>query len=294
MFREQNIESQLLLKQKQEQQLDQQRRNWDQFSGGWKKWDDLIMNTVKPVGDALINNLDVKGSEKVLDVASGTGEPGLTLSTLLPNGAVTGTDLSVQMVSIANENALKRSIQNYKSQPCDASHLPFNDNTFDDIVCRFGIMFFPDINKGLGEMARVLKEGGKIALAVWAVPEKNPFISLMASIIMNKLELPKPPDDSPGIFRCAQPGFTSRLLHEVGVKEITENNLTGFAAFESAEQYWDVMSDVAGPLMQALEKAPREMISEVRELVIAEAGNHANGGGILIPWEAIIVTGIKK
>ena len=155
-------------------------------------------------------------------------------------------------------------------------------------------MFFPDINKGLSEMARVLNKGGKMAIAVWAIPERNPFITLMASIIMEKLELPKPPDDSPGIFRCAQPGLTSQLLHEADLKEVTENNLTGFAAFESAEQYWDVMSDVAGPLMQALEKAPREIINEVREVVVAEVGNHAYDSRILTPWEAIIVTGAKK
>lgn len=293
MFREQNIETKMLLEQTREQQLKIQRKNWDRFSAGWKKWDDMIMTAMKPVGDALINSLQVKGSEKILDVASGTGEPGLTLSNLLPNGAVTGTDLSEKMVSIANENGVKRGISNYRSQTNDATKLPFSNNAFDHIICRFGIMFIPDVTKGLGEMARVMNKGGKMAIAVWAAPEKNPFITIMASIIMKKLDLPKPPGDSPGIFRCAQPGYTSQLLRNAGLKDITETNLKGTAEFESAEQYWEILSDVAGPLMQALEKAPKETINEVEEAVITEARNYTTDGRILTPWEAIIVTGVK-
>ncbi len=86
MFREQHFDIQKVTEEIQLQQLEQQRKNWNQFSNGWKKWDDLIMFTMKPIGDSLISSLDVKGAEKVLDVASGTGEPGLTLSTLLPHG----------------------------------------------------------------------------------------------------------------------------------------------------------------------------------------------------------------
>lgn len=293
MFREQHFDIQKTIKEVQVQQLEQQRKNWNQFSSGWKKWDDLIMFTMKPIGDALISSLNVKGTEKVLDVASGTGEPGLTLSTLLPNGKVVGTDLSEKMVAIANENALIKGIQNYKSETCDAAKLPFDDETFDHVICRFGIMFFPDLNKGLGEMTRVLKKGGKMSVAVWAAPELNPFITIMASTIMQKLELPKPPENSPGIFRCAQPGFTSHLFQKAGLKEIKEDKLAGSGLFESAGQYWNVMSDVAGPLMEALEKAPHEMLNEVKNTVIETAGKYSDNGNILTPFEAIIVTGQK-
>ena len=293
MFREQHFDLQKLTKGKQLQLLEQQRKNWNQFSGGWKKWDDLIMQAMKPIGDALIYHLDVKGTEKVLDVASGTGEPGLTLSGMLPRGEVIGTDLSENMVSIANHNSAERNILNYRSQSSDAANLPFDDETFDHVICRFGIMFFPEIQKGLNEMSRVLKRGGKIALAVWAAPENNPFITLMASTIMRKLELPIPPDDTPGIFRCAKPGFTSQLLHKAGMKEINENNLKGYAVFESAEQYWNVMSDVAGPLMEKLENSPQELINDVRKSVIEAANKYTYDDVILTPWEAIIVTGEK-
>lgn len=294
MFREQHFDIPGLTEEIQQQQLEQQRKNWNQYSRGWRKWDDLIMLTMKPIGDALINNLHVKGAEKVLDVASGTGEPGLTLSKLLPHGDVTGTDLSENMVAIANENSLKRDIGNYRSQVCDASNLPFDDESYDHVISRFGIMFFPDIHKGLGEMTRVMKKGGTMSIAVWAVPDKNPFITIMASIIIKRLNLPRTADNSPGIFRCAQPGYTSQLLHEAGLKNITEERLSGNGFFESAGHYWDVMSDVAGPLMEAVEKEPQEIINDVRKAVIKEAGKYAYNEGLMTPWEAIIVSGVKK
>lgn len=293
MFREQNIELKRLLEQRKEM-LEQQRVNWNQYSGGWKKWDDLIMGAMKPVGDALLDTLPIRGNEHVLDVASGTGEPGLSLCSMLPGGKVTGTDLSENMVAIANENGLARGLPNYRSQACDAADLPFKDQYFNHVVCRFGIMFFPDIGQGLVEMTRVLKKGGKMAVAVWAAPEQNPFITVMASTIIKKLNLPAPRTDKPGIFRCAVPGYTSQLLKEAGLDDVTETNLSGHAVFDSAQHYWEVMSDVAGPLMQALEKAPPRLVADVRQSVIEETEKYRENGVIRAGWEAIVVTGIKK
>jgi ubiquinone/menaquinone biosynthesis C-methylase UbiE len=292
MFREQNIELKRQLEQRKEL-LEQQRENWNQYSSGWKKWDELIMGAMKPVGDALLDELPIRGNEHVLDVASGTGEPGLSLTLMLPGGEVTGTDLSEKMVAIANENGLSRGLPNYRSQACDAADLPFNDQVYDHVVCRFGIMFFPDIGQGLAEMTRVLKKGGKMAVAVWAAPEKNPFITIMASTIMKKLNLPAPRADKPGIFRCATPGYSRQLLRDAGLNDVTETNLTGHAVFESAPHYWEVMSDVAGPLMQALEKAPPRMVEEIRQNVIEETEKYRENGVIRAGWEAIVVTGVK-
>ncbi len=165
------------------EQLEQQKKTWNKYASGWRKWDEILMTTMRPIGDSLINSLNLKGNEHVLDVASGTGEPGLTLSALLPDGRVTGSDLSENMVEIANEHARERSITNYQSLRCDASNMPFEDNYFDHVICRFGIMFFPDIESGLHEMTRVLKPGGRLSVAVWAAPVLNSFITLMARTV---------------------------------------------------------------------------------------------------------------
>jgi len=273
----------------QQEQLEQQRKTWNQYSGGWEKWDELLMTMMRPVSDKLIDILQLKGNEHVLDVASGTGEPGLTLSTSLPEGRVTGSDLSENMVKIANEHAKQRGITNYQSEVSDASKLSFENDFFDHIICRFGIMFFPDIGGSLREMVRVLKPGGRLAVAVWAGPELNPFITIMAMTVIEKLKLPKPPPDAPGIFRFAQPGLTSQLMTDAGLNSVTELNVRG-----ETENYWEVTADVAGPIMQALNNAPKEVFEDVRETVLGKAENFIRDGKVYANWEAIITTGVKK
>ena len=160
-----------------EQQLEeireQQKAAWNKFSPGWKKWDDLAMDFLKPVGDEIIRLINPKGADIVLDIAAGTGEPGLTIATMLKGGKVIITDLSEDMLEIARENAMNRGIKNIETHACDVCELPFADNTFDAISCRFGFMFFPDMLLAAKEMVRVLKPGGRIATSVWNVPEKN-------------------------------------------------------------------------------------------------------------------------
>ena len=280
--------------QQQLEQLEQQKNTWNKYATGWRKWDEILMTTMRPIGDSLIKSLNLKGNEHVLDVASGTGEPGLTLSTLLPDGRVTGSDLSENMVVIANEHAQERHISNYQSQQCDATNMPFADNSFDHIICRFGIMFFPDIEAGLREMARVLKPGGKLSVAVWGPPELNSFITMMAMTVAERLNLPKPGPDTPNIFRCAQPGLTNQLLTNSGLSEVMEYSVNGEADFASPEIYWDIFMDVAGPIMEALNNEPQEIIDEIRQAVINKAANSMRNGKVYTDWEVNIASGVKN
>src|SRR5438132_13215208 len=121
-----------------EQIREQQKETWNKFSPGWRKWDTLTMEFLKPVGDEIIRFLKPHGDELVLDVAAGTGEPGLTIATMLAGGKVIVTDLAEGMLEVARENAARRGIKNFETIACDVSEMPFADNTFDAISCRFG------------------------------------------------------------------------------------------------------------------------------------------------------------
>jgi ubiquinone/menaquinone biosynthesis C-methylase UbiE len=145
---------------------EQQKEVWNRFSQGWKKWDDLTMDFLKPMADAIIHQIKPKDTDVVLDVASGTGEPGLTIATMLRGGKVIAIDLAEGMLEVALEKANSRLIKNYETITCDVCELPFPDNSFDAISCRFGFMFFPDMLLAAKEMVRVLKPGGRIAVTV--------------------------------------------------------------------------------------------------------------------------------
>lgn len=100
---------------------------------------------------------DLREQSHVLDVAAGTGEPGLTAAAMVPNGRVTVTDLSERMLAVAAENAARRGLSNFETKVCDAGALPFPNVRFDSVLCRFGFMFFPDIALAAREFARVAK-----------------------------------------------------------------------------------------------------------------------------------------
>src|SRR6478609_6703273 len=111
-----------------EQIRDQQKETWNKFSPGWKKWDELTMNFLKPMGEEIIKLLNLKSDDVVLDVAAGTGEPGITIAAHLNGGKVISTDLAEGMLEIAQENAKKRGIKNFETIVSDVSQLPFADN----------------------------------------------------------------------------------------------------------------------------------------------------------------------
>lgn len=272
---------------------EQQREIWNRFSPGWKKWDDLTMNFLKPMGDEIIHLLNPKGTDMVLDVASGTGEPGLTIATKLRGGIVVGTDLSEGMLKVARENAYRRGIKNFEITACDVSELPFPDNSFDSISCRFGFMFFPDMSLAAREMVRVLKPGGKIAAAVWNTPEKNFWASAILSVINAYMQLIPPPPGAPGLFRCARSGFIADLLRYAGLKKITETEVNGKLNTGTIETYWDFMTEVVAPVVAALSNADDALKVRIRSEVFKVVGQKYPGSNIAIDSSALVIYGEK-
>jgi ubiquinone/menaquinone biosynthesis C-methylase UbiE len=272
---------------------DQQRNNWNQFSTGWKKWDTLNMMFLKPVGDKIIERLNSQETDHVLDIATGTGEPGLTLAALVKKGKVIGQDLSHGMLETAAENARAKGLTNYETVCCDISELPFPQESFEGVSCRMGFMFFPDMQKAADEMSRVLKAGGRIATSVWGAPPKNFWIGSLMNSISKRIEMPSTPPGAPGMFRCSQPGLIAGLLKNAGIKNITETEVSGEMDAGTFENYWAMMTEVAAPVVAAMNKAD----AETRNLIKADLGSllkdRINEGRLLLPFSSIIIAGEK-
>jgi len=279
------------MNQQQEEIREQQKQSWDKFSPGWKKWDDLTMNFLKPMGDEIIASINPSGNDAILDIAAGTGEPGLTIATMLDGGKVTITDLSEEMLIIAKENAARRGIYNIETKACDVCELPFADNSFDAISCRFGFMFFPDMQLAADEMLRVLKPGGRIATSVWNVPEKNFWVTATMGTINKNMELPPPPSGAPGMFRCCKPGLMKEIFEKAGFKNITEKEVPSKLNSGTIETYWNMITEVGAPVVAALSKADdairQKIKKEVFELVGQRYPDHVaiDAGAIVISAE---------
>ena len=272
---------------------DQQRATWNKFSPSWKKWDDLNMDLLKPMGDEIIRSINPRGAEVVLDIAAGTGEPGLTIATMLKGGKVVITDLSEDMLEIARENALKRDIKNIETRVCDVCALPFADNTFDAISCRLGFMFFPDMLLAAKEMVRVLKPGGKIATSVWNVLENNFWITAILETISRHMDLPAPLPGAPGMFRCAKEGLISDLFLQAGLKNIKQKEITAKMHFKTADIYWDMMTEVITLVVLALNNAEDDIKENIRKEVYHLLDQKYPDGNILMDSSALLIEGVK-
>src|SRR5213593_3139800 len=142
-----------------------------------------------PITQALIEDADIIEGDAVLDVAGGAGEPSLTIAErVAPTGSVTCTDVTSEIVAAAESEAQRRGVTNVIFQQCSADSLPFENNSFDAVVCRLGVMFFPDPLAALREMLRVTRREGVIALAVWGTSELNPFSYVITNVVARYFE----------------------------------------------------------------------------------------------------------
>ncbi|HXU04260.1 MAG TPA: methyltransferase domain-containing protein [Polyangia bacterium] len=270
---------------------DQQQATWNKFAAGWKKWDDLVLAWITSVGDALLDDARLKPTSHVLDVAAGTGEPGLSAAARSPQGKVTITDLAENMLRVAEENAARRGLKNVETRQADAGALPFADASFDAVTARFGFMFFPDVLAAARELARVARPGARVTTAVWGAPEKNPWATTIMSTIAKHVDLPAPPPGAPGLFRCAAPGYMAGVFRDVGLRNVTEREVPVPAQFDDALQYFTFMNEIAAPVVAGMALAGEATRVKIRDAVIAAVGGP--GKKVTIGATAIVITGEK-
>jgi ubiquinone/menaquinone biosynthesis C-methylase UbiE len=273
---------------------DQQQATWNKFSAGWKKWDDLVLAWLAPAGDALVEAAALRPTSQVLDVASGTGEPGLTAAARSPQGKVTITDLAEKMLEAAEEAAARRGLANVEVRRADAGALPFADASFDAVTARFGFMFFPDVAGAARELARVARPGARVTAAVWGAPEKNPWATTIMGTIARHVDLPAPPPGAPGLFRCAAPGYLAGVFRQAGLEHVTEAEVAVPIEFDDAAQYFTFMNEVAAPVVAGMARADEPTRGKIRDAVIALASQRRlPSGKVRLDATALIVTGEK-
>lgn len=272
---------------------DQQRETWDRFSSGWKKWDEMVQRWLAPFGAAMLRHADLRDDSRVLDVAAGTGEPGLTAAALAPKGWVTVTDLSEQMLVAAAENATRRGVHNFETRVCDAGALPFADASFDAVLCRFGFMFFPDVDLAAREFARVAKPGARVCAAVWSGPDKNPWATTIMGTIARHVEMPAPPPGSPGLFRCAPEGMMQAAFVNAGLRDIEKEEVSTFLVHETPEQYWQFMTEIAAPVVAGLAKADAAKRDRIQTEVVELARRLAHDGSVRMLSTATVFAGTR-
>jgi SAM-dependent methyltransferase len=272
---------------------DGQRATWAGLSAGWEKWDSVIMDQLGPVGSAMIERLGIAEGQQHLDVAAGTGEPGLTVAKRAPRGHVVLTDLAAEMLEVATRRANAQGITNCATTVCSADDLPFADATFDSVSVRFGYMFFPDVAQSTAEFVRVLKPGGRLCSSVWIKPEENPWTTIALQAIATETVLAPPAPDGPNMFRCADPGYVGARYEAAGLRDVTEWTVGVELVTQSPAQYWEMISEHVSLAVAALQQVDEPARKRIARAVMVKVGPYQRDGQVRIPGLARCIAGTK-
>jgi SAM-dependent methyltransferase len=272
---------------------DGQRTAWAGLSTSWERWDSVIRDQLGPVGSAMIGRLDIAEDQRHLDVAAGTGEPGLSIARLASRGRVVLTDLVPEMLDIAVRRARAQGLANVETAVCSADDLPFEDATFDSASVRFGYMFFPDLAAATAELVRVLGPGGRLCSAVWVKPDANPWTSIAMQAIAVEVDLAPPDPDGPNMFRCAAPGCVGALYEGAGLRDVAEWDVDVELVTESPAQYWEMISEHVSLAVAALRQAGEPARARIRADVVEKVRAFERDGRVRVPGVARCIVGTK-
>jgi SAM-dependent methyltransferase len=236
----------------------------------------------------------VAPGHQVLDLGSGTGYPALLAAQRVgPRGNVIGLDLAGEMLAVARRKATALGLSHVTFQSGDVSALPFEDSRFDAVTSRFCLMFLPHLDATLGEAFRVLKQGGAVSVAVWAGPDKNPYLSLPMGIMKSYCDIPPPDPTVPGLFRLAKAGDLLSRMRAVGFSDLREEEFPVEGIFSSGREYVDCLKEMAAPLQALFAKLPGDKRDEAEGKIAAAAESFRKGDKVRLPGVAFVVTGRK-
>jgi ubiquinone/menaquinone biosynthesis C-methylase UbiE len=274
-----------------------QREGWDSVAEGWKEWWEPIEKGAQKLSQRLIELADVKPGQRVLDVATGIGEPSITAAKVVGTGGhVLATDISRQMLAIAKERAIFLRLQDIiQFKESDAENLDLANSSFDAALCRWGLMLFPNLDAAIGKIYSSLVSGGRFAAAVWADATKVPIISLTTRTIASQIQMSAPPPGVPNPFSLADTNKLENSLARTGFGDIHIDTVIVTFEFESGEDYCRYCKAVSASARVALSKETGERKEDVWRKVAEEAvRTYGTANGLIkMDNESICIVGTR-
>ena len=268
---------------------------WQENAKHWVQHSGTIRTMFAPVTRVLIEKAGIREGQSVLDIAGGAGEPSLTIAEVVgPTGSVMCTDAVGEMVEAAESEAQRQGLTNVQFQQCSADSLPFADNSFDVVVSRLGAMFFPDPLAAAGEMLRVTKPGGVLALVVWHKSQLNPFCYTVSNVLDQHVPPPAEDPDAPNAFRFAEQGKLANVLVQAGAVNVEESEIEfDIEAPISAQEFWAMRAQTSYTLSAKLSQLYVEEQAQIGREVEQAAAEFFPQNQMKFPARMILVKGSK-
>ena len=199
------------------------RQQWEDAAEAWHRWGPTLDAWLGDATSSMLEAAGVTSGSRVLDVAAGAGGQTLAAARLVgPSGSVVATDISPTILTYAASSAVEAGLTNIEILEADGETLDaLPAKSFDAVVCRLGLIYFPDQERALAGMRRALRDGGRISAIVYSTPDRNEFFSVPVSIIRERAQLPAPQPGQPGPFSLGGPGVLEAALSTAGFSDVT-------------------------------------------------------------------------
>lgn len=266
---------------------------WSTAAPGWERHADHVDERGATVTAALLAGAGVVPGQDVVDLACGPGGVALAAAGVVgPAGSVVAGDIAPEMVAIAAARASGRGLGQVSARILDLEAVELPDASADAVVCREGLMLVPEPARALAEIARVLRPGGRVAVAVWGPRARNPWIGVLLDAISAHVGVPIPPPGLPGPFSLDDPDLLLALFEGAGFGQVGVQEVAEPMAATDTDSWWGTVTELAGPVAQVL--AGMAVEDQVAIRAAAEAGlepYRVAGGGFELPGVSLVACG---
>ncbi len=271
------------------------RDQWQTAAEAWFRWSPTLNQWLGQATETMLDMAGISTGHRVLDVAAGAGEQSITIAKKVgTTGYVLASDISSNILEFAEQMAKQAGLKNIETKVMDGENLTIPDATFDAVISRVGLIYFPDQQRALKEMLRVLKPGGKVAAIVYSTPEKNKFFSVPVSIIRNRAKLPPPLPGQPGPFSLGAEGVIEKSFRQAGfinVKSVIVNSPLIMPAAKDCVRFEKESFGALHQMMSGLTDAEKESVWDEIE---QELKKFETEKGFIGPCEMVVAIGSKQ
>ena len=271
------------------------RAQWENAAEAWNRWGPFLGEWLGPATERMLDLAGIQTGSRVLDVAAGAGEQTLHAARRVgPSGHVLATDISPTILEYAAAMAHEEELSQVATRELDGEVLDeLPAGTFDAVISRVGLIYFPDQQKALAGMKHVLKPGGRIGAIVYSTVDNNAFFSIPVSIIRQRAKLPPPLPGQPGPFSLGADGVLAAVLQRTGLHDVIVEKMEAPVRLPSAAECVRFERESFGALHQMMATLPDEERADTWREIESELKKFEGPGGFVGPCEMLVAVGVK-